>query len=234
MLLKNCLIVFIQKGFLFMRKKALWAGFAVMVMFFAALVVYLTVFAPKEFYTGFDTVPRGVDSNNNPWIGAKSPKLVINEYLDYNCPHCIAAHKRLRRAVIDKIDKIRIVRHDYARSHCSTADKDMITDVLPCDLVRSAICASKKIDFWKWNDAIIKSPRNSSKTEYLDYLPEKIKQFGFDPDWFNKCIRSDATSKQAEAIYVETKKAGVHATPTYIVNGKKIKFSDLLQKIRDL
>ena len=35
--------------------------------------------------------PHGKTAEGYPWIGAENPKLVLNEFTDYACPHCKVA-----------------------------------------------------------------------------------------------------------------------------------------------
>jgi protein-disulfide isomerase len=51
---------------------------------------------------------------------------------------------------------------------------------------------------------------------------------------FDRCLYDDTTIAKAQKIYEETKKAGVRATPTYLVNGRKLRHHELVELLNDL
>lgn len=212
-----------------MAKKIL-VGLGVFIgLLVVAVAIYLNV-GIKSWKDGVEGAAQGVDENGYPWIGAQNPVLTIHEYLDYDCPHCPRNHRVLRRHLADKLDKVRLVRHDYARMKCMPNDATIKNS--RCELVRGAICASKKISFWTWNDAIIENPRTELQMpEYPEYLPKKVKTLNLDEAEFNACLFESTTIGRAQEIYKDTKRAKVSGTPTYIVDGEQLGFSELVKRI---
>lgn len=194
--------------------------------------IYLLFIAPPHWEYGVETASNGVTEEGNPWIGAKNPKLTIHEYLDYDCPHCSTSHKRIRRSIARKYDKIRLVRHDYARMKCQIGPSTQATS--RCQMVRAAICASNHIPFWKWNDYVIENPRYQERLSFEEYVEPILKKFNIPKEQFTACVSKPETIEEAQKFYKQTKKAKVSATPTYIVDDSKLTFSELAGKISSI
>ncbi len=216
-----------------MSRKTLWIiGGSIAGLLLAALAVYVVVFMPPDWRSGVDEAAKGTEDGLYPWIGARKPVLVIHEYLDFDCPFCSIGHKAIRSRIARHYDKVRLVRHDYARMPCApnSAQKKYRT----CELVRAAICASAHMDYWAWNDAVIEAPRARQKGAADGYVPAMRDRMKLPAAQFDRCLYDDATIAKAQKIYEETKKAGVRATPTYMVNGRKLRHHELVELLNDL
>jgi protein-disulfide isomerase len=201
-------------------------------MFAAAIAGYLLFLAPVDWRTNVDKASKGVIKETYPWVGAKDPVLEIHEYFDFDCPHCPDTHKKLRGLIARKFDKIRLVRHDYARMRCKP--NNAIMKYKSCELVRAAICASKQIDYWKWNDFVIEHPRYKSSKPYDQYVPDIVKELGLSEKPFELCLYESDTVERAQKIYDETKKNHIKGTPSYLVNGAILTFKEVAEKISNL
>ena len=215
-----------------MKKKILITAGASFLLLAGLIAGYLLFFAPVDWRYGIDTADRGIEAGIFPWIGASNPELVIHEYVDYDCPHCPGTHRRLRSIIARHLDKVRLVRHDYARMRC--APNNAQDRFASCELVRAAICASKHVDFWQWNDAVMSSPRYKSDAPLAGYVPAMVAKFKISGDAFDKCMYSKETIDRAQKIYLDVKKNHVNATPTYIVDGKKTTLALIREKVNQL
>lgn len=205
---------------------------AVAAIFAVSIAGYLLFLAPVDWRKNVDEASKGVLEDTYAWIGAKEPVLEIHEYLDFDCPHCPDTHKKLRALIARKFDKIRLVRHDYARMSCMP-NNDIIK-AGKCELVRSAICASKQVDYWKWNDFVIEHPRFKSTIKYREYVPGLVKSLGLSEKSFNNCLYQKETIERAQKIYDESKTNHIKGTPSYMVNGRVLTFNEVAEKISDL
>lgn len=192
-----------------------------------AVGAYLLFVAPPDWQHGAKEANTGVDKDGHPWIGAQKPEMVIHEYLDYECPHCAAAHKKVRSLIARDLDRIRLVRHDYARMKCFGSSS--MGAFLLCGLVRASICAAEHMSYWQWNDELIANPRHDTELTPAQYIDGKRKKFKLPKKEFNDCIMDDKTVQKANAIYAETRAAKVQATPSYIVDGKVLNAMELVQ-----
>ena len=164
-----------------------------------------------------------------PWLGAESPSLVVHEYFDYECPHCLSAHKKLRRKLRRHPERLRIVRHDYARMSCRLGDNDERAS--RCTMVRAAYCAGRSNKYWEWNDAVIENPKPPSGESRSTFELELAREMGFDPVLFEKCLHEKSTIDAAEAIFREARQNGIKGTPYYIARGRRMTSREVLDFI---
>ena len=215
-----------------MKSKFLY-GAGLLILFAVSLgASYMFFWSDPDWRTNADTASHGIDPDGNPWIGAKNPKLVIHEYLDYACPHCPAAHRLLRSKIAKHLDRIRLVRHDYARRRCVVEQANHKIEKY-CPLVRAAYCASKQISYWQWNDAAVEAPPFELNMAYPEYIQHMLKKENLSKDKFEKCYDSKDAAMKAQQFYEDARKARVSGTPTYIVDGQAYTLSGVLKIISE-
>ncbi|MBN2528507.1 MAG: DsbA family protein [Deltaproteobacteria bacterium] len=193
---------------------------------------YFAFVRRPHWQTNADEAATGVDEKGHPWFGAKNPKVIIHEYLDYECPHCTSAHRVLRSVIARDLDEVRIVRHDYARTPCVQKVGDETT--MLCPMVRAASCAAKHISYWKWNDMLMAQPRHETDKGIDVYLADMVTKLKLPEAEFQKCFDSVENAEKAQKLYLETRDAKVSATPTYIVNDKVYTPSELFEMLETL
>jgi protein-disulfide isomerase len=194
----------------------------------AAGIVYYQLFSWRS---GYFAAGRGLTPEGNPWIGAEEPELTIHEYVDYECPHCPAAHQWLRRVLVLHQGDVRLVRHDFARMRCTAGVKGRKPH--SCELARGGICAGEQGKFWEWNDAVMSNPRPLTNPGRDPYTDETARAIGLDVAAFEACLTAPKTIERALATYEEAHAKGITETPTYVVDGKKldtVELSDLLDE----
>ncbi len=191
---------------------------------------YLTYWGPNAWKYGYDEASTGIDDQGNPWIGAaEKPGLVIHEFMDYECPHCPTAHKRLRKALSSHLDEVRLVRHDYARMPCAPNSDERRRS--SCALVRAGICAAKEGKFWQWNNAVIENPRPLVNPGRENYVKDTAALLELDFEKLDSCMFSEETVEAAQAIYRSAKKRKIVETPTYFVDDEKLELHEVFQII---
>jgi uncharacterized membrane protein/protein-disulfide isomerase len=160
----------------------------------------------------------GVTDDGYPWIGAPEPRLTIHEYLDYECPHCKLAHRKLRRVLLDHPDELRLVRHDFARMRCQPNDSEIRRS--SCAMARAGFCALDMGVFWEWNDAVLAHPRPLFKSARDSYFAEMASTLGLNFERFDTCMFAQETIERAQAVYRDARKQGITETPGYVVEGE--------------
>ena len=160
----------------------------------------------------------GVTDEGHPWIGAAEPTLTIHEFIDYECPHCRLAHRKLRRILSGHPDELRLVRHDYGRMACKPNDAERRR--ASCTMARAAFCALDLGLFWEWNDAVLAQPRPLVGDARQTYVLDMAEALGFDVEKFDACLFSPKIIERAHAVYTEARQHRISETPTYVVDGK--------------
>jgi uncharacterized membrane protein/protein-disulfide isomerase len=171
----------------------------------------------------------GVDEEGHPWLGGADPKVVVHEFIDYECPHCQVAHRRLRRALAEDPASLRIVRHDYARMPC--APNDAVRRMSRCELARAGVCAADQGRFWDWNDRVFTRPRPLRGEGRKTFVPDTARALGLDPARFEACLFAPETVERAQRFYKEARKARIADTPSYVIDGKRLTLAEALRGI---
>lgn len=172
-------------------------------------------------------VAHGIDADGHPWLGATHPKLIVEEFVDYACPHCDEAHIRVRTEVTHRAELVRLVRHDYARMACLPIPKK--SWVARCVYARTAYCAGKQKRFWPMNDWLFTHPSLPKKLE-----PQAAaKNVGVTLDAFVQCLDAPTTYEAVHREYQHAKAAGVRGTPAYVVHGKRLTTRETIEAIRN-
>ncbi|MCR5262202.1 MAG: thioredoxin domain-containing protein [Candidatus Gastranaerophilales bacterium] len=199
---------------------------------FAGILVYLSqskILTPqlKNIISEKISIDNVYSSGNT--LGDKNAKLIVHEYMDYNCASCYLTNLSLKRLATE-LDGFLIVQHNMPLDpECN----NLVTSGHEgsCRMARYALAAKKQGKYWEANEILFdKTP--SSEKEIIKLLSH-IK--GIDK---NKLI-SDANSQE---IKDELKKdidealeKQIEGTPTIIINLKKttgnIPYLDLKERL---
>ncbi|MFO0636015.1 MAG: vitamin K epoxide reductase family protein [Nannocystaceae bacterium] len=211
-------LVWRQRDRLVPTERRDWIG-AVAVPLVLALGVRL--FAPSYWagvlWTRAIDVPTGVDEQGFPWIGAPSPTLTVHEYTDYACPHCRIATARMHGLVAKHAERLRIVRHQQPRLHCSDFAMS------GCVMVRVALCAGDLGKFWQMDSWLFAHGTGERTVD----VAAAAKDVGLPSDALQRCVDDPATQARAAAMAKEARDVGIRATPGYVVDGAVVKPEEL-------
>jgi uncharacterized membrane protein len=192
--------------------------------------------------TGFLSTPRvsplsawregmhlahGVDAQGHPWLGAEKPALVVEEFVDYTCPHCRRAHARLRAEVERNAGAVRLVRHDFPRSHCLPLPLRPEQSSL-CLHARVAHCAVGAGRFWEASDWLFSRPETWKRPD----LGQAARIIGVREEDLRACIARPETYQAAEREHQHGVDAGVRGTPAFAIGGKLRHFGEVLEAVR--
>jgi uncharacterized membrane protein len=148
---------------------------------------------------------HGRTVDGQPWIGAEQPKLTLEEFVDYSCPHCKAqsAHTLTRLAAHPR--DLRIVRRFYPRTMCEPKSETR------CLAPRIALCADEQDRFWQADRWLFEHASGGA----LPSVSAAARDIGLDGARLAECVSRDATFEQASAAWRLAKKLHVPGTPYY-------------------
>lgn len=158
---------------------------------------------------------------DSPVRGSSSAPVTIVEYSDFQCPFCSR-----EQAVLEQIrqrygDKVRIVyKHFPLISIHPNAQK----------AAEAAECANEKGKFWELHDVLY---QNQSALE-LDKLPGYAQQVGLDPNDMKQCIDSGRMAARVKKDADSAAAAGVSSTPSFFVNGIKVRGAQPMEYFQGL
>ena len=152
-------------------------------------------------------------------LGKPDAPFTIVEYSSMTCPHCAAFHK-------DVLPKLK-------EKYIDTGKAKYIVREFPLDNVAAAaFMLGRCVDQAKYFDFIDLLYANQEEWAFKDNpipgLQKFAKQVGFTEERFNECIKDEKLLKHIEWVRERgSKQFTVKATPTFFINGVKLKGVDL-------
>ena len=193
-------------------------SFIIVMLIGISVLSYTTisnVLAPQMKPKKWSVFPDSVQKTENK-IGNPDAKVVVDVYLDYNCPGCFFVDLYLRR-ILTEFDNILLIHHNYPLdSECNK----LITNgghKGSCVMARYVLAAKKQDKYWDVNTLLFeKSPK--SEREIRKVLKEikglDIKKLAKDADSFE--VRNELDNELDEAHKNE-----FEVTPTIIINNER-------------
>lgn len=157
----------------------------------------------------------GAANSTDHLSGAPDSKVTLIEYGDFQCPACAQYEPIVQKVRQDYADKIAFVYRNFPLSQHQNAK---IT-------AYASEAAGKQGKFWEMHDKIYTGQNewaNLSNDKAREILIGYAKSLGLDLEFFKKEMNSGEIKNKVEADYQSGFKAGVNATPTFILNGKRI------------
>jgi protein-disulfide isomerase len=151
-------------------------------------------------------------------LGKADAPFTIVEYSSMTCPHCAAFHKQVLPKLKEK--------------YIDTGKAKYIVREFPLDNVAAAaFMLGRCVDQAKYFDFIDLLYSNQEEWAFKDNpipgLQKFAKQVGFTETRFNECLKDEKLLKYIEWVRERgSKQFGVKATPTFFVNGVRLKGVD--------
>ncbi|MDP3954273.1 MAG: thioredoxin domain-containing protein [bacterium] len=146
--------------------------------------------------------------------GNPEAKVVLLEYLDFQCPACAAYDPLVQELKKEYSDRVAfVVRHFPLRSIHANAQISS----------QAAEAAGLQGKFWEMHDMIFEnqavwSNGRGAKSIFLGYA----ESLGLDKDKFEDDLDSSQVKDKIEADLKSGNNSGVNGTPSFFLNGKKI------------
>lgn len=186
----------------------------------AGLALAVLLFFPPYWgafsYRAEPPFPTGTTEDGHPWIGAENPSFVLEEFIDYGCPHCQVRSARTLRRLAEHSDW-RLIRRQQPRLRCRPG----LT--VACQAVRYAFCAQEQGKFWRADRWLF--AHNAPGRE-----PDAAKMsadLGLNEAELKRCVVSDKTYSRAEAEAKAARKAKIIDVPGYLIDGKRYRAAEL-------
>ncbi|HTQ06873.1 MAG TPA: thioredoxin domain-containing protein [Polyangiaceae bacterium] len=175
-----------------------------------ALLIFLPPYFRTVTFRGELPFADGVTPEGEPWIGAKNPKLTLEEYTDYRCPHCRTASSWTLHRLAAHPNDIRIVRGQQPLARC-------LAQRGSCDRLRFAYCAQEQGRFWQMDRWLF-----AHGDEHTVEPARAASDLGIDGARFASCVERADTYARAERESAASERRHFAWTPTYVLNGKRI------------
>lgn len=142
---------------------------------------------------------------------AEAAPVVV--FSDYQCPYCAKVHLEVKAASARRPD-LRIEKRHFPLDRACNPLLDRPFHDTACLLARAAICADAQGRFEAMDDALY---ANQEARRPVDALARSI---GLDVGRFQACLAAPETTRRLEADVTAGIRAGVRATPSFVVGGK--------------
>jgi protein-disulfide isomerase/uncharacterized membrane protein len=183
-------------------------------------VAALLIAYPQYFHNvGWNDLPRlvsGSTEEGHHWIGATKPKLIIEEFSDYECPHCRKAHKQVRDLSARYRDQVRLMHRHFPLDNACNPIIPTPFHERACEFALAAECAAEQGKFWEMNDALF-SVQEAIKAKDVD-IRRLCVQIGLDSPRFNTCLESGAMKGKVASDIADGSAHGLSGTPTFYIN----------------
>jgi protein-disulfide isomerase len=141
-------------------------------------------------------------------LGADDPKLTLVEYGDFGCPFCFAASRPVR-SLLERYDTMSVVwRHFPDPELHPGAD-------LAAELSEFAAARGK---FWEAHSLLLAGRERFS----LEDLLSVARRLELDVDEVESALREHSFREHVLEDIAGGRRAGVHATPTFFVDGAQL------------
>lgn len=149
-------------------------------------------------------------------FGKTDSKVLLIEYGDFQCPGCGSAHPNVKKVTEKYKEQMAFVfrnfpitsKHPNARAAAAAAE-----------------AAGLQGKYWEMHDKIFEN-QNSwgtlGATERTTFFINYANEFGLNTDTFRTDMASDKVNQKISFDQALGKKAGAEATPTFLLNGKKL------------
>ena len=153
-------------------------------------------------------------------FGKTDSKVVLIEYGDFQCPGCGGAHPTVKMLTEKYKDQIAFVfrnfpiasKHPNARAAAAAVE-----------------AAGLQGKYWEMHNQVFENQsswQNLSSNERGAFFVEYAKGLQLDEAKFKADMESEAVGKKINFDQAIGKKAGAEATPTFLLNGKKLSDND--------
>lgn len=205
-------------------KVLLGIGIATIVLLIGG-VFYLSGTNPAV--TSEGTIDKKVLIAGKNTKGKKSATVTVVEFSDFQCPACGAFHPDMKKILSDYNGKIYFIYRHFPLPLHKNAMK----------AAQAAEVAGAENKFWQMHDKLFET--QSEWSEIVDPTSLFVgyaKSLDIDEEKFKKALDEGTHLSLIQKDLQDGNKAGVNATPTIFVNGKKVEgatsIADLTAKVR--
>ena len=188
-----------------MENKRFLIILAVIVVGFVGLIGYSKLTAP----------PKVTSGGSNNVFGKLDSPVTLTEFVDFQCEACYAFYPTVKEVKEKYQDRVKFQikyfpisnSHQFARMAAANAE-----------------AAAQQGKFWEMHDKIFEGQKIWEQTQNAQTFFDKYaKNIGLNMEKFKSDIKDPKTSATINADLDEVKRLGGDGTPTFALNGEKIK-----------
>jgi protein-disulfide isomerase/uncharacterized membrane protein len=163
--------------------------------------------------------PMDVDLSQAPVRGPANAPVKVVTYSDFLCPWCRQLAGALGGFLPQTSGRVTLYFKNYPLDQTCNDQMKGTVHAGACWLAFGAMCANDQGKFWPYHDKVMTTQFKDPKADDVIKLVEEL---GFNTQAFETCLNSAKTKERVLADIHEGKRVGVSATPTVLINGKKL------------
>ncbi|MDM9384432.1 thioredoxin domain-containing protein [Chlorogloeopsis sp. ULAP01] len=156
---------------------------------------------------------------DSPTTGANTPKILLVEFSDFQCPYCAEAHKTLKNLIAKHQDKVKLVYKNFPLI-------SIHAEAMPA--AEAAWAAQQQGKFWEYHDSLFNNQKKIGDSLYVDIAKKlnlDLEKFEKDRQIANNVIQKDI--QLADNL-------GLSGTPFFIMNSDTVSGVVQLSKIEEI
>lgn len=160
-------------------------------------------------------------------IGRADAPVLVEEYMDFQCPACHRASDQVVKPLIEKYVAEGQVRFAYR----------MFPFLGPESVAaaQAAYCAAAEGRFWPYQQVLFEQRATRNQGILSDAnLIKFAGQVGLDEEAFAQCLNSEDAKVYAQGSYERARQLGIPGTPTFFVNGRAVQVNNLAALEREI
>ncbi len=161
---------------------------------------------------------HSLEVKERPFMGSDSAGVTVVEFSDFLCPYCAKAAKFLKLAGAGNHDRARFVFRHYPLDNSCNPRLSSNFHPGACLLAEGAACAQEQGRFWDYHDIAFET-REKISLAVIQNIAGRIE---LDAAAFNSCLDSGRGLRVVTEDIQAAINAGVTATPTLFINGRKL------------
>ncbi len=158
------------------------------------------------------------DTTGYPYRGSDDAQVTLVEFADFQCPHCKRAAAVLKRLEDEYGERVRFVYLDFP------VNRSGISRLVAL----GGVCAHEQDRFWDYHDAAFEA-QSRLTAESPRQLAEQLE---LEMEAFDACLASQRPEARVAAAEAQGERAGVRATPTLFVDGRRVEAEQLERDLR--
>jgi protein-disulfide isomerase/uncharacterized membrane protein len=181
-----------------------------------ALALGLPRYWRIEAGSGPGALAVGRTAAGHHWIGARDGGVVVEEYSDYQCPHCQSGHRAMRELVANYPATLRLVHRNFPLDQACNPAVLRLFHPYACGYALLAWCAGEQGRFWEANDYLFSEGLRRERVTARE-LGDALQ---LDAAALSDCSRSDPARRAVQEDMAAARSHGVQGTPTFVVEGE--------------
>jgi protein-disulfide isomerase len=159
-------------------------------------------------------------------MGNPEATVTVIAFSDFQCPFCQKYFKNIEPTVIADFVETNKIHYIYSPMAFLGQESN--------DAAEAAYCANDQQKFWEYHAQLYINLTGENNGSYsMSNLRNFAGKIGLDLNTFDQCMNSDKHLADLSSAEVYASNAGIHSTPSFLVNDKLVYASGLVQAIND-